>query len=163
MKQSILIFIVLYFSVSALCQNSLELNQNSYNVKSSVKKQINLLGEVGGNGLLFSFGLEQAKYEYNVLKNTIRCGFSIFEYSIFGEYNINFGKNKNYFELGAGPTLHYDQGLNLLVFGRIGYRYISDRFIFRAGFTPFLLIGNGSSPYLRPHFGMTLGIPLKRN
>lgn len=158
MKQSILIFILLYFSVSAICQNS-------FNVKSSVKnqRQINALGEIGGNGLILSVGLEHAKYDYNVLKNSIRWGFSFLDYSVFGEYNINFGRNKNYFELGAGPTLHYDQGLDLFIFGRIGYRYNSDRFIFRAGFTPYLLFGYESQLYLRPHFGMTLGIPLKRN
>lgn len=162
MKQSILIFILLSVSVSVMCQNSLELKQSSYIVKPPVKKQINLLAEVGGNGLLMSFGLEHEKYEYNVLKNTIRYGFSILSYSVYGEYNINFGRNKNYFELGAGPTLHYDNDLNLFVFGRIGYRYSSDRFIFRAGFTPYLLINNGYGVYLRPHFGMTLGIPLKQ-
>jgi len=157
MKQSILVFIVFYFSISAVCQNN-------YNLESSVKnqRQINAIGEVGGNGIIFSLGLEHAQYDHNVLKNTIRWGVGILAYSVYSEYNIDFGKNKNYFELGAGPTLNYEHGLNLFVFGRIGYRYNSDSFIFRAGFTPFLLMSMGSNTIIRPSFGITLGIPLKR-
>ena len=156
MKQSTLFFILFYFSISTVCQNN-------YNIESSAKsqRQINLLGEVGGNGLILSMGLEHAKYNHKVLKNTIRWGVSITEYSVFGEYNINFGKNNNYFELGTGPTLYYDQGLNLFVFGRIGYRYNSDSFIFRAGFTPYILMAMGLDAVVRPHFGITLGVPLK--
>lgn len=47
MKQSILIYIVFFFSISAM-------SQNNYNIESSVKnqRQINALGEVGGNGLI---------------------------------------------------------------------------------------------------------------
>lgn len=158
MKHSILIFILFYFSISVVCQNSYNLESPSKN-----QRQINALGEIGGNGLILSLGLEHAKYDHKVLKNTIRWGITITDYSVFGEYNINFGINRNYFEIGAGPTLYYDQSLNLFVFGRIGYRYNSDRFIFRAGFTPYLIMGVGSNVVVRPHFGITLGIPLKRN
>lgn len=156
MKQSILIILILYFSNFAVCQNN-------YNVESSIKnkRKINALGEIGGNGIVLSLGLEHALYNHKVLKNTIRWGISITEYSAFGEYNINFGKNNNYFELGAGPTLNYNEGFNLLVFGRIGYRYNSDRFIFRIGFTPYFITDLGSNAIVRPYFGISFGVPIK--
>lgn len=157
MKQSILTLIVFLFSFSAV-------SQNNYTIESTVKnqRQINALGEIGGNGLILSVGLEHAKYEHNVLKNTIRWGFSFLDYLVFGEYNMNFGRNKNYFELGAGPSLYYDQGLNLFVYGRIGYRFNSDRFIVRVGFTPYFIANMGSNIAVMPHFGITLGVPIKR-
>lgn len=159
MKYSILVFTSFLFSISAVCQND-------YNLKSSGKyqTQINALGEIGGNGIYLSMGFEQANFEYKVLKSTFRGGFSLLEYLVFGEYNFDFGTNKNYFELGVGPSLSYtDNSLNLYLFGRIGYRYISDTFIFRAAFTPFLGILNGADVYPNPYFGVSLGFPIKRN
>lgn len=148
-----------YFSISVIGQKSFE--KETYTHLSG-RRQLNLVGEIGGNGLLMSVGLEHEKYKFNVLQETFRYGISIVDYSLLAEYNKDFGKNNHYFELGIGPTLHYDQGLSLFLFGRIGYRYNSSRFIFRVGFTPYLVFYNQEdSPALMPHFGVTLGIPLK--
>ncbi len=164
MRRVFIILIAFSFPLFSISQNDLAIGQNHYNIQFyDSKRQTNFIGELGGNGLLFSLGMEHAKFNNKTLKNTFRWGFSflpVTTYSLFGEYNVDFGKNKNYFEIGTGPTLYWDQGLDLILCGRIGYRYISDRFIFRIGFTPILLMNNefGFSPY----YGISLGLPLKQ-
>lgn len=157
MKYCILVFLLTPFFFTAMCQNY---NNSDSSVKH--RTQINALGEIGGNGLFLSFGFEQANYEYKALKSTFRAGFTLTDYLVFSEYNFDFGIKNNYFELGAGPSLHFDENnINLYIFGRLGYRYNSDTFIFRAAFTPFLAFENGVYAYTFPFLGVSVGIPIR--
>lgn len=58
MKQITLILLLLYFTISVIGQNSLD--KGNYSVPSR-RSHLNLLGEVGGNGLLMSVGLEHER------------------------------------------------------------------------------------------------------
>jgi len=157
------ILITISFPVLLIAKTETTVGQNIELNSYQSKRETNFIGELGGNGMLFSLGMEHAKFDNKVLKNTIRWGVTILPvktYTVFGEYNVDFGKNKNYFELGTGPTLYWDQGLNFILYGRIGYRYISDNFIFRAGFTPVFLLNSEFG--FSPHVGISLGLPLRQ-
>lgn len=157
MKYCILVFIMITFFFTAMCQNY---NNSDSSVKHQT--QINTLVELGGNGIYLSMGFEQENFKYNDLKNSFRVGLALTEYLVFTEYNFDFGRKNNYFEIGAGPSLHFDENnINLYIFGRMGYRYNSDTFIFRAAFTPFLSFENGVFVYMYPYLGISIGIPIR--
>ncbi len=169
MKKIIFIFLLFLPLISYSQPSSTENLKDSLSLPSSNPHQINFIGELGGNGILYSVGLEYAKFKSSVLHYTLRYGLSYTPskmqgdfFSTFAEYNSEFGKNNHYFELGAGPTLLFSNNLILIVTGRIGYRYNSKHFIFRAGFTPLFFVGLGSSASILPSAGISVGIPLSR-
>ena len=162
MKKLILVFYLFFTLISYSQQVVTELQRDSI-----PKRQLNLIGEFGGNGVFYSIGLENSRFRKGVLQDSFRYGLSYTPstmygncLSVFAEINSDFGKNKNYFEIGAGPTLFISYNPTMIVTGRIGYRYNSNHFIFRAGFTPLFFIGIGSTPGIIPSAGISFGIPL---
>lgn len=161
MKKVILIVLV-FHSINLFSQKINTAKEHNY---SNNERQINFIMEIGGNGMGYSFGLEHAKFDGDNLKNTIRWGLSFIDtYSACGEFNFDFGKNKNYFELGFGPTIYWNQGMEYFLYARIGYRFNSDHFIFRIGFTPSYLLPINNKPELIvwsvTSFGISFGVPL---
>jgi hypothetical protein len=79
---------------------------------STFQRQLSFVGELGGNGVFYSVGLEHAKFKNGVLQDTFRYGLSFTPsemngnfISAFAEFNTEFGKKYHYLELGAGPTV----------------------------------------------------------
>jgi len=89
MKILIFILITISLPVLLIAQSEKTSGQNiELNSYQSIR-QTNFIGELGGNGTLFSLGMEHAKFDNKILKNTIRWGVSFLPvktYSIFGEY-----------------------------------------------------------------------------
>ena len=159
-------FILIFFMFSTLISYSQQV-VTEIQRESIPQRQLNLIGELGGNGVFYSVGLEHTRFRNGVLKDSFRYGLSYTPSTMYGnclciftELNSEFGKNKNYFEVGAGPTLLISYSPILIVTGRIGYRYNTNHFIFRAGFTPLFFIGIGSTPGFIPSAGISFGIPL---
>jgi hypothetical protein len=167
MKKLIFVFF-LFNALNLYSQQPISENKaDSTLLNFPVHRKINLMGELGGNGGFYSVGLEHAKFKKGILQDTFRYGLSFTPSTLYGnflsafaEFNTEFGNKNNYFELGAGPTIIFSNGPLLIVTGRIGYRFNSDHFIFRAGFTPLFFVGLGSTEGILPWAGISFGIPL---
>lgn len=170
MKKLLFIFLFFFRLISYSQQPATENLNDSTLLHASYQHQLNFIGELGGNGVFYSIGLEHAKFKLSGLQYTFRYGLSYIPstmygnfFSTFAELNSEFGKNNHYLELGAGPTILFSHNPMLIVTGRIGYRYNSNHFIFRAGFTPLFFVGLGSTQGIIPSAGISFGIPLSQH
>lgn len=159
--QKFFVFVFVCFSLKLF-------SVESYN--TSTFKQRNLIVEIGGNGLLYSVGFEETRFLQNELKISFRLGASFFPinnnnnfYSAFFEFNKDFGKNNQYFEIGIGNTFSYQYYFKYYLVGRIGYRYNADKYTFRISLNPFLLtpLFNNNFGFV-PLVGISFGIPLSK-
>ncbi len=132
-----------------------------------------LYGELGGNGIYYSFNYDRILYQKNAFALSGRIGFSMYPRDQFThffpvlplEVNALFGKSKHHLEVGLGITPHQEyrfridqtegtieragREVNWFNTVRLGYRYQKPKggLLFRAGFTPILFDNNMFVPF----------------
>ena len=140
--------IVCLLIVIILCNNSPAQN----NAESNLLNKNSTYLEIGGNGLWYSFNYDRILRRKDRTALSARVGFAYFgnfsdTSTITAPLTISFlyGKNKNFLELGGGPTTLYsfsEKITGIAAIGIIGFRHQpikSKGLMYRIAFNPFIV------------------------